>query len=142
MERPWCLFCHWPTTGNCHQQDPAVFHVCIRADHGLPHYPVYGPCLFPECPEIHDGFPPQSLVLSLIKDSVFTKKRPYPCGYSPSCFSGLYLFFSADNDHAVLPIITINGCGFFSFQYIDGFDLFRFQLIHFFLTRNLSVNHI
>jgi hypothetical protein len=80
MERLWCLFSHWQPPGYRHQPDPAVLYVRLRADDGLPDYHLYGAGFFPECPEICNGRPPQSLVLPVNPRNFFIKKRPYPFG--------------------------------------------------------------
>lgn len=67
MECFWRVYGHWEPAGYCHQQDPAVFYVCVHPDDGLSYYHLHGAGLFPECAEICDGGEAESVVLSIAR---------------------------------------------------------------------------
>lgn len=74
MECFWRLYGHWQPAGHCHQQDPAVFYVCVDIDDGLTYYHLHGAGLFPECAEICDGGEAESLVLFITPCSILSLK--------------------------------------------------------------------
>ena len=63
MECFWRLFSHRQPYGDCHQQDPAVFHVCIPAYAGLSYYYIYDPGFLAKYAKLYLGSQTQSVVL-------------------------------------------------------------------------------
>jgi len=67
MECVWRLYGHRQPARYCHQQDPAVFYVCVDPYDGLTYYHLHGAGLFPECAEICDGGEAESVVLFIVR---------------------------------------------------------------------------
>ena len=63
MECFWRLYSYWPKAGNCYQQDPAIFHVRLNIDNGLPYYHLYDTGFLEKYAEIYLGGEAESLVL-------------------------------------------------------------------------------
>lgn len=66
MERFWRLLRYRQQDGNCHQQDQAVFYVCIHPYSRLANHYLHGACVLAQYAAIYQRSPAKPLVLSLI----------------------------------------------------------------------------
>lgn len=65
MECLWGLFGHWQQDGNCHQQHPPLFYVCLHSYNWLAYYHLHDTCFLAEYEKVYLGSEKKSLVLSV-----------------------------------------------------------------------------
>ena len=63
MECFWRLYSHWQPDGYRYKQDPAIFHVHLYPDDGLPYYYLHGIGFLEKYAEIYLGGKAKSVVL-------------------------------------------------------------------------------
>ncbi len=63
MECLWRLFSHWQPYGDSHDENPAVFYLCINSNGWLPDYSLYGAGFLEKYAKVYLGRKTESLVL-------------------------------------------------------------------------------